>query len=214
MYTDVKYKPPENLEYALIDFNEPLMINYFFTAGAPDNIRCFLETGNWNVFKARDDIVLFKRGPIEKDPLFGPTPNPNIQKVINANINNQIIFLGYDVVSYNEKDRVLHLSYYWKFIEKPDKSLGMHIYFLDSENKIRFQKFHTIGYRIYALGDWQKDKVIRENHYMFIPPGAEKGIYRVRLSIYSLGDAKVLPIMGNTKLDECNRIMVDNISIN
>lgn len=31
MHTNVKYEPPSNLEYALIDFNEPLMIGSFFS---------------------------------------------------------------------------------------------------------------------------------------------------------------------------------------
>ncbi|MBM3252755.1 MAG: DUF2079 domain-containing protein, partial [Candidatus Omnitrophica bacterium] len=214
MYTNIRYEPPKNLEYALIDFNEPLMINSFFPRAAPDNIRFFIKNANWGLLKAIDDIALFKKGFSGTDSLFKPIHNPKIQNIINANINNQIMFLGYNNISYFKKEGVLHLSYYWKFINNIDRPLGVFIYFLDSENKVRFQKFHTLGYRIYPAENWPKDEIVRENYYAFIPSYMEKGVYGIRLCLFYLDDRKILPVLDKDKIDSYGRIILGSISLN
>ncbi|MBM3254526.1 MAG: DUF2079 domain-containing protein, partial [Candidatus Omnitrophica bacterium] len=214
MLTNEKYEPPENLEYALIDFNEPLPAYTFSMAWAHYNLFSFLETGNWKVFKAIDDIVLFKKNMPKGDSPFELIHNPEIQNAIGVNINDKIILSGYKYVSYFKKERILHISYYWKFIKTLDKPLGLCIYFLDSENKVRFQKFHLLGYRVYATGDWPKDKIFKENLYIFIPSNTERGIYNARLSLFSMEDGKILPVLDKDKIDSYGRIILGSISLN
>ena len=214
MYTSIKYEPPKNLEYALIDFNEPLMTNSFFPPEAPANIRAFLEGGDWCVLKAADDTVLFKKDYPKGPKLFEIVQNPQIQNVVNANINGQILFLGYDIVGEGEgKDRILHLVYYWKRIAEINDPLGLFLQFLDSFDQVRFVNVHTFGYRVYMPQTWPKDQVVREHHYIVIPSVVEKGTYRLMAGLFILQNGMILPVTDSEKRDFLGRIILGEVSI-
>jgi hypothetical protein len=211
MLTNVKYDPPGDLEYALVDFSEPLPAYAHSMARAHYNLFSFVETGSWKVVKAVDDMVLFKKNLPDTDSLFDIAEKPKIQNIVNANINNQIILLGYDCNIKN--DKILHFTYYWKFLKYLDRPLGVSVQFLDSGNKVRFHKFHIFGYRIYAMGNWPKDKIFKENHYAFIPSNIEKNVYSMRMSLFSLEDGKILPVLDKDKTDNCGRIVLKDTEL-
>lgn len=206
MYTKVKYQPPVDLEYALIDFNEPLMISSFFPPEAPANIRLFLENGKWKVLKAVDDIVLFKKNYQNGNELCEIVQNPIIKNVINANIGDQIIFLGYDFVKdmENEGD-ALHLAYYWKRIAKANNSLVLLIQFMDAQGNVIFNNFHAFGYRIYPM---PINEITKEHHTVFIPPKLKNEIYSIRAGLISLEDGKILPVLTKNVTDNLGRIIL------
>jgi hypothetical protein len=152
MYTKIKYEPPPNLEYALINFNDPLMVDYFFPPEAPTNIRAFIENGNWNVAKAADEVVLFKKDYPEGRKLFEIVKNQKIDKVINTNIDNKVLFLGYSFIKEDSSGgKILHFVFYWKRIGEFHNPLGFLIEFLDKNQKPKFSKAYNFGYRIYPL---------------------------------------------------------------
>lgn len=214
MYTKIKYVPPSNLEYALIDFDEPLMVNSFFPPQAPDNIRSFLEDGNWRVLKAVDDVVLFAKNFQNGNKLCEIVSNPRIQNVIEANINNQIIFLGYDIESESNKtDRILHLVYYWKRKGNVDKAIGFFIQFLYSDNKVKLQKVRVLGYRAYMPISWPEGQIIKEHNYIFIPSDLEKGTYNIRAGLFYLDDGKILSVLEKAKTDSLGRIILGDILV-
>ena len=201
MYTNVKYEPPQNLEYALIDFNEPLILNSLFPSQAPHNIRSFLDSKSWSVLKAIDDIVLFKKDYQMEYKLFEVVQNPRIENVVNANIDNQIMFLGYDIVKENkDKDRILHLIYYWKRIGETPNPLGFFIQFFDADKNISFVKEYAFGYRVYVPESWPKDKIIKLHRYVLIPSNVKKGIYSMKAGLYNLKNRKILPVLDGSKI--------------
>lgn len=214
MYTDIKYVPPPGLEYALIDFNEPLMINVFFPDNGPENIRSFLENGDWKVLRGIDDVILFRKSFTQGDSLCEINNlDKKIQNEINVNINNQIILVGYDVNKGNFDTRgILHLTLYWKRIGNLGPNTGVVIQFLDSIEKVVLTKIHTLGYRIYLSKDWPKDEVIKEQYYLFIPANIKRGVaYNARLGMFPLKGGNVFPVYDNTKIDNLGRISLGNI---
>ncbi len=180
MYTAVKYEPPKDLEYALIDFNEPLMIAGFFPPSAPANIRSFIEAGGWSALRALDDIVLFKKGRSPGSGLCEAVDAPKIGHPMGVNLRNEIIFLGYDIIDDGMPEgRILHLAYYWKKIGGKDRPSNFFIQFTDMAGNIRFQAQHTFGYRVYLRDEWKEGQVMKENHYILVPSGLEKGDYNI-----------------------------------
>lgn len=180
MYTNTRYEPPKNLEYALIDFNEPLMLNVFFPPQAAGNIRAFLEAGDWRVFAAFDDMVLFRKGYGQGYRLCEEATNPKIAHPLNLALENGIIFLGYDVVDDKISDsRLLHLVYYWKKIKGGKPPLGFLIRFSEPSSNAGFVKGHVFGYRIYLRDEWREGRIMKEHHYILLPPGAEENNYRI-----------------------------------
>jgi len=180
MYTNARYEPPKDLEYALIDFNEPLMLSAFFPPQAAGNIRAFLETGDWRVFKAFDDTVLFKKGYEQGYRLCEEVSNPKIGNPVNLVLENGIIFLGYDIVDDKISDRsLLHLVYYWKKTKGGRPPLGFFVQFSSPPGNVVFVKGHFFGYRVYLQGEWRQGQIMKEHHYILLPPGAGKKSYRI-----------------------------------
>ena len=180
MYTNVKYEPPKDLQYALIDFNEPLMINAFFPPSAPGNIRSFLEAGDWRVARAFNDTVLFRKGYVKGPKLCEMVVDPKIQYPMNVDLNKEILFLGYDIVDDGAPDsKLLHMVYYWKRIKGSGRPTNFFIQFLDAGGNFKFENQHFFGYRIYLQDEWKEGQVMKEHHYILIPSGAGKGDYNI-----------------------------------
>lgn len=180
MYTNVTYKLPENLEYALIDFNEPLMVSAFFPPSAPRNIRSFLGAGDWMVFKAFNDIVLFKKNYKQGTRLCEIVRDPKIGHPINLDLNKEMLFLGYDVVDDQVPgSRVLHLVYYWKRIKGNSRPVGFFIQFSDTTGNARFQSSHIFGYRVYLQDEWKEGQVVKEHQYILIPSWVKNDNYDI-----------------------------------
>lgn len=215
MYTNIEYKPPSNLEYALIDFNEPLMLGSFFPSGAPANIRSFLENGNWRVLKALEDVVLFKKDYQNGHKLCDIVQSSKVENLINANIDNQVVLLGYDVArDSSSKGQILHFVYYWKRISEINNHLGFFMRFLDSRGNVIFNKWHPFGYRVYTPGSFPDSQIIREQHYILVPSFAEKGIYSVRAGLFYLENGQILPVLDKDKADNFGQIILGDIAIN
>lgn len=214
MYTKVRYVPPPDLEYALIDFNEPLMLSSFFPPEAPANIRSFLENGNWKVLRGADDVILFKKGFTGGGSLCElNNPYKKIQNEINADINNQLIFVGYDI---NKADpaakNILHLTLYWKQAGDAGGNKIIVIQFFDALENVVLTKMHALGYRIYLPKDWPKVEVIKEQYYLFIPVEIKRGVaYNARIGVFSGDGGYVLPVYDKSKIDNQGRIILGDI---
>jgi hypothetical protein len=233
MFTNVEYQPPENLEYSLIDFNEPLLINCFFRERSPDNIRNFLEKKDFRVLSAMDDIVLFKKGYSDGKKLCEVISEPKIENVVNANIAGKIILLGFDLQSKIIKPgNTLHLTYYWKGIEKMNKKTFLLLEFIDSNGQTILQKLHVSGYRIYFPPDisllvakkykvlaepeqkskflYNQDRLdfcLKEEHWVYIPSDIRSQKYSLRMSMFLLNGER-LPILSKEGIDGIGRIIL------
>jgi len=181
------YEPPANLEYALIDFNEPLMATASSLPSTPGNIRSFLEAGDWRVLKAFNDIVLFKKGYDKGPRLCEAVLDPKIQYPMSVDLNNEVAFLGYDIVDDSAPDsRLLHMVYYWKRIKGSSRPEGFFIQFSDPNGNIKFRDQHVFGYRIYMQDEWKEGQVVKEHRYMLIPSGMENGEYKISFGPFIL----------------------------
>jgi len=180
MYSNTRYEPPKDLEYALIDFNGPFMSSVFFPAQKAGNIRSFLEAGDWRVFEAFDDTVLFRKGYEQGHRLCEKVQDPRIDNPVNLVLRNGIILLGYNIVDDKISDsRILHLVYYWKKMEGAKPPLGFFIHFSNPSDNITFVKGHVFGYRVYLQDEWKEGQIIKEHHYILLPPGAGKNNYKI-----------------------------------
>lgn len=214
MFTEKKYQPPQDLEYALIDFKEPYLVGSFFPPEAPANIRSFLDGGNWRVLQASDDTVLFKKGYLGGHRLCElAEEGVKAENPLNANIGNQVIFLGYDLIRENIAENILHFVYYWKYIGGNKSNLCFFIQFLDSENNPILDKRHPLGYRVYLPNSLPEGGVIKEHYYIFIPSNLRKGGYNLRVGFIGSQDNKIIPVLNKEITDKQGRIILGKISV-
>lgn len=214
MYTSVRYVPPDNLEYALIDFNDPLLVGSFFPPEAPENIRNFLRGRDWRVLKAFGDIVLFKKDNPDGFRLCEVVSQPVIQHPIGASLNNMIEFLGYDELEKSGKsDRILHFAYYWRRINESPLQLGFFIQFLDKQERVCATRIHMIGFRVYNPGSWPDGEVIKEYYNMLLPGELKSGTYSMRAGVFIPENGAVLNVSDASKCDKMQRIFLRDVLI-
>jgi len=217
MYTKVKYEPPANLEYALIDFNEPLLINSFFTERSPDNISNFLEKENFKLVKAIGDTALFKKNYDNPNKLFEISSSFKRKNKSKIRIGGQLEFLGFDIEHNDIKlGDTLHLTHYWRRIGDIDSDLVLFIQFLNQSGQIVLEKFHILGYRIYPPADWKRGNMIKEDSWFLIPSQLREGRYSLRCGVFSLKNNSILPISEDLQydnVDNLDRIILSNIVI-
>lgn len=205
MYTDVKYVPPANLEYLLIDFDEPLLLGSFFPEDAPANIRAFLEADawRWRVLTGVGDIVLFKKDYGEGVKLQELNNDPSIEHKRQINLAHRLEFLGYNII----KDvsalgpEVLHLLTYWRRIGDIEAPLGLYMHFQARDGIAPWDSLHTIGYRVYEPKTWPLGQIIQEHLYIFMPSEIPQNMYAMRAGVFSMEDGKMLEVIPHDSID-------------
>lgn len=198
MYTKTRYAPPGDLDYLLIDFNEPLLLGSFFPEDAPANIRAFLEADawRWRVLAAVGDVVLFKRNYIEGVKLNEIIDNPDIEHKRQINLAHRLEFLGYNVaVGPALGPSVLHLVTYWRRTGMIAMPLALYMRFQDKNGAAVWDGLHVMGYRVYEPSIWPLGQIMQEHHYIFMPLELPQNIYTMRAGVFSMTDGKMLEVV-------------------
>jgi len=110
---------------------------------------------------------------------------PLIQHPIKANFSNKIEFLGYNTHKTKlEIGEIVHITYYWKCLERMEENYTVFVHFTDKDGKIVFQQDHPFCHGEYPTSEWKKGEIIKEEYYSFIPANVKEGVYDVRVGVY------------------------------
>jgi hypothetical protein len=165
-----KFLLPKDTEYALIDFQDFATFYVFYTPEGAENIRRFLEEGNWGIVKIIDSIALLKRNYVSNYKLYESVGQPHMQNKKEMDMDNQLTFLGYDTKKDSiDRKCILNLSLYWKCKEKISKDFTMIITISDPEKKFVLQKPQELCYNIYRTSEWKSGEVIKGNYWIYLP---------------------------------------------
>jgi uncharacterized membrane protein len=202
MYTAARYVPPENLEYALVDFDDPLTLNSFFPEEAPANASSFLDQGPWKVVAGAGEVILLRKGAGADRTLFGLEKDPVPEKYVRVNIGDQFEFLGYNKTLRNLGSwRILGLSTFWKRTGGASDPVGLFILGFDKQGREAFAFFHPLGYRVRPVVAWPKDVFLREELFIPIPERVPAGEYTVRAGVVNLRDFSLFKLVDQEKGD-------------
>jgi uncharacterized membrane protein len=214
MNSNVAYVPPEHLEYAIFDFNEPLLLtDSFWYARSPDNFRRFLEKSNWGVMEMFNDVVLFKKNSPGAGPLVSIVAAAQPEKKLGVNLGGGVELLGLDEkTEVTSVGRMVHFVFYWKRTGWTP-NLGLILRMAGPDGKDILDQTHMIGYRVYPAPEWPKDAVLAERYSLYIPAVIPAGSYGIRLTAFSLADTRIIPFSGQDATKPFNVIEVRNIEI-
>ena len=110
-----KYTLPPDIEYALIDFEDPLTVQ-FKNQESGRNFRSFLEGGSWGVVGLVENIVLLKKGAGGNLKLYEELKEVSPSYPAAVEINREIALTGYDLSEeFLLSKKCLSLSLYWKY---------------------------------------------------------------------------------------------------
>ena len=184
------YHFPDDVTYALIDFNDPLTFRGFYGSKNYRSINTFLKkTEGWGVVDIKDSIVLFKKGAEDKYSLFSVGDKDFIPHQFSLIIDNRIELYGYHM---DRSTDLIHIILYWKLLQYEKKDVNIAIDFIDQNNKVIAREFRPICYRIWPTQAWQGNQSIKEHHYISIPPMVKGRLKRLMIGFYDYQTGEVL----------------------
>lgn len=214
MYTKERYVVSEGLEYALIDFNEPLMLSSFFPPEAPTNLRSFLEEGSWKTVAGVGDTVLFAKNRPDGYALHEAVMEPKIDKPMHADIDGQLEFRGCNISDQPlGKSRVLHMTTFWRRPGVIKEELAFFVLLLNDAGEAVSQHLHTTGYRAYPPAEWPQDKISIEHVFVLLNGTVRPGTYHLRGGIIGLSTGRILPIIDDGTVDAFGSLDLGTITL-
>ncbi|MFH0877371.1 MAG: DUF2079 domain-containing protein [Candidatus Omnitrophota bacterium] len=205
------YTLPEDVEYALIDFND--VLTFYGFVSDPNinyqNLRNFLNSGSWGVLDAHDTIVLLHRNSGDRVSLYevSQKASPPTQKT-SANIKDEIELVGFDV----RQDRfpAIDLTLYWHCLKKTEKNVNLLFHLFDVDGISTSEFFRPVCYRIYPSFAWKPGEWITEKQELILPSGLPPGSYVLLMGFYNFHTGE---LFRTNPQDPLGRIYITEITI-
>lgn len=215
--SNIPYQLPEDVEYALLDFNDNLTFNTFYISGRSDvNIRKFISSGQWGVFDMIGNIVLLKKEYKDRYKLYQVLKElPKISGITQASANDELELLGYEG-SYENiyKGKQIKLVFYWRALREIKDDYGNFIDIITKNGEIKYRFIKPICYRVLPTYTWHTNEIIKENYNLYVPEDIKNEDYFIRIGIFDYKTKKTYPIFSSIAnvIDNNSRIKLDNIN--
>jgi hypothetical protein len=192
-----EYHVPGNIEYALIDFNDFLTFEEFFTPYGYRNIQGFLSEGNWQVEGFIENIVLFKKGITPRYALCKMIEDPDreIQNKTLINVAGDIALIGYNMGS-PDKRGVLDITFYWKCLRPAKKDINVFLDIVDKNGRLMMRKIHPICYRIFPTNSWKEGEIFKEQFRIQVPSFYRGGREQLKIGFFDYLQKRICKIEG------------------
>lgn len=185
-----KYELPKRLDYALIDFNDYLTFAGFYSPEQYNRLQEFFASDNLNLIDIADSIALFKRegeGDLKLYQILGEATGLDFDKFLIL-IEDNAIALGYNIENrIVEAGGVVPLSFFWQCRQETEKDFGLAFALIDKEGKLIRQYNHPVCYNIYPTFAWQKDELIKENVWLFVPRELKSSEIKIKMLVLDRG---------------------------
>lgn len=184
------YILPEDIEYALINFDDYLTFTGFYLSEQYKRLQDFFAGDKWGLIAIADSIGLFKKGEKTNLSLYQILEEATTLSSTRFLIEDNIIALGYNIENKNvAAGDVVHLSFLWECLQETEKDYGIAFALVDKEGKLLHQYNHPICYRIYPTFAWKKGDIIKENIWVFVPSKAKTKEAQIKMLIFDRGTA-------------------------
>ncbi|MBF0503490.1 MAG: DUF2079 domain-containing protein [Candidatus Omnitrophica bacterium] len=195
---------PDQVQYALIDFNDFLMVSQFYRLDNYRNINAFLKQGSWGTMDVQNTVVLFKKGIPNRYPLYNFVDDRKLpSNSADWLIDQSIKMYGYGLSLRLDRMEVI---FYWKLLRHEFKDINLFIDFIDKNGRLLGRQYRPLCYRIWPTQAWQKNQLIEEHQYISIPPK-----FKGRLKSLMIGffDFKTGKLFSTNSKDALGRFRID-----
>jgi len=186
------YRIPEDIQFLLIDFNDPLTLSFIDqSGGSAERMKKFLK--GWKVRKIFQDLVFFERG--EGPFLMRPADKNFLPKqAVGTTVEGAFTFVGFNAIATAPvREEALPLRFVWKCLRPSPKTYGFLLTVRDENQKVISQAYHSIGYRLFPSFLWRSGDRFEEEYHLLLPPSPplEKR-YRIYLSFVDENAGKLV----------------------
>jgi len=112
---------------------------------------------------------------------------PQIQHPMEAALGESVLFLGYDLSSYEVKPGdALQLTLYWQALEEMEASYTVFTHLLDADNQIWGQMDGVPCRGEAPTTSWVKGEIITDEYEIVVDPDAPAGEYVIEIGMYDV----------------------------
>jgi 4-amino-4-deoxy-L-arabinose transferase-like glycosyltransferase len=139
---------------------------------------------------------------------------PPIQHGRQANMGDQVEFLGYDL----DRTRVaagetLHLTLYWRALSEMETSYTVFTHLLDGANQIRGQQDNPPMGGTYPTTLWAPGEVVADEYALQVHADAQPGTHAIEIGLYVAATGQRLPVLDAAGQVTGDRILVSEVEV-
>jgi hypothetical protein len=139
---------------------------------------------------------------------------PAIQHPLEANLGDQVKFLGYDLDDTSAKPgRSLHLTLYWQASTEIDASYTVFTHLLADDNRVGGQKDSIPGGGTRPTTSWAQGEIIRDEYDIPIQIDTPLGQYMLEIGMYQAETGQRLPIINQKGQIVNDRVFLGEIAV-
>ena len=139
---------------------------------------------------------------------------PAIQRPLDANLDNQVKLLGYDLGATSVRaGGAVHLTLYWQALAEMDESYTVFTHLLDKGNLIRGQKDSLPLNGALPTSCWVRDEIIVDRYDIPIQPDTPPGPYAIEIGMYQSETGQRLAVIGQEGQTMDNRVLLEEMTV-
>lgn len=147
-------------------------------------------------------------------PGYEEPQEPTITRSLQANLDNKIALLGYDLST----DRIqpgqeLRLTLYWQALASLREEYTVFVHLLDRENSPGGQDDAPPMKGLYPTIYWKEEEIVPDEHRLIIPADVSPGRYLLEVGIYSSQTGDRLPVLDSAGNPGETRVVLDYVKI-
>ncbi len=173
----------------------------------PETVRLF-EANTW----AR--LTSFERQGRNLVELGPPEHTLQPSRPIEANLDNQMVLLGYDLSPEIKTGQELAITLYWQALAPISLDYTIFIHLVDADGQLVAQHDDAPFWEVaIPTSTWQPGQTVLDQHHLTLPDDLPPGEYQLRVGVYYWQTLERLPIIENG-VPVNNYVELDNITIN
>ncbi len=130
--------------------------------------------------------------PVPKDIPDDVVPAQHIQR---AQFNDDLLFLGYDVIEAGARDGKVRLNLYWQCLREMEENYRMYLKLINGVYHVWGKQDGLPVSNSYPTNHWKRGIVVRDKREIEILPGTPPGFYQIEIELYNLSaDEWVSPL--------------------
>jgi hypothetical protein len=107
-----------------------------------------------------------------------------VQHIQTAQLDDTVLFLGYDIEGEFKPGWIVHLTLFWQALQPMDKDYTVFTHLIDGEGKIWGQKDNPPVDGLYPTSRWEEGEIMRDQYNLVISPDSPPGKYQIEVGMY------------------------------
>lgn len=181
----VPYKTPADIEYALVNFQDPRMLG-FRLSDSDKKVQAFINDGNFGLLDKINTIALFKKNHPSKDKLFEVVEHEQPLEGGIAEVKNGARLWKVDSQLIQKRGQnVLSLTFHWGTLSQLKEDFWSTVALVNSQSQQVYAQTRMNFYGFYPAARWAQGQEILDHYDMLLPDNLKPGKYKVYMAFLS-----------------------------